>query len=191
MASKGFRERILEVTEDGPALLSSTVATSLLNAARKIATLGAGYFDDPGDRICYEFAGIISNIVTTPGTLLLALRLGAIDVFSSGAMALNIVAKVDVKWTLRGELVARGLGTGTGTTLMPKSCEFISHSVIGSPAVGAGGAGIHQLPYNAALAVGAGFDNSVSNLIDLFGTWSVNNAGNSVQVKSGHVDIYT
>lgn len=191
MASQGFRERILEVTEDGTALASSTTATSLLNAARKIATLPAGYFDALGKRLCFEFAGRVSTVVTTPGTLTLALRLGSVDVFSSGAMTLNTTAQTNVHWSLKGELTARALGTGTATTLFPKGCRWRSHAVIGSPAPTAGGAGTHMLPYNAAPAVGAGFDNSVSQLIDLYATWSVSNAANSIQLQTGHIDIYT
>ncbi len=191
MASQGFRERILEVAEDGTALANSTTATSLLAAARKIATLPAGYFDELGKRLCFEFSGRISTVVTTPGTLTLALRLGSVDVFSSGAMTLNTTAQTNVHWSLKGELIARALGTGTATTLFPKGCRFRSHAVIGSPAPTAGGAGTHMLPYNAAPAVGTGFDNSVSQLIDLFATWSVASASNSIQLHAGHIDIYT
>lgn len=191
MSSVGFRERILEVGEDGTAVVNSTVAASLLNAARKIATLPAGYFDRLGRSLAFTFSGRVSSIVTTPGTLTLALRFGAIDVFTSGAMSLNVVAKADVHWTLEGELVARALGTDAATTLFPKNCRWTSHSVIGSPAPTAGGAGVHLLPYNTEPAVGAGFDNSVSQLIDLFATWSVANAGNSIQLHAGHIDILT
>jgi len=186
MATQGFRERILEVTEDGTALANSTTATSILAAARKIATLPAGYFDELGKRICFEFSGRISTVVIT-----LALRLGSIDVFSSGAMSLNTTAQTNTHWSLKGELVARALGTGTATTLFPKGCRFRSHAVIGSSGPTAGGAGTHMLPYNTAPAVGSGFDNSVSQLIDLYATWSVANASNSIQLHAGHIDIYT
>jgi hypothetical protein len=39
---------------------------------------------------------------------------------------------------------------------------------------------LHMLP-NAAPAVGTGFDSTVDMVLDLFGTWSLNNA-NSIQV---------
>lgn len=191
MASLGFRERILEVAEDGSALASSTTATSILPSLRKVAALPIGYYDRIGRPVSFEFSGRISNIVTTPGTLTLDLRFGSTTVFSSGAMALNIVAKTDVHWVLRGELICRAIGASTSTTLFPKGCQFVSNSVIGAAAVTAGGAGIHQLPYNAAPAVGTGFDNGASQVIDLFATWSVSNAGNSIQLHAGHVDIYT
>lgn len=191
MSSLGFRERILEVAEDGTAVANTTTASRLMSAVRKIATLPAGYFDRVGRMLAFEFSGRISTVVTTPGTLTLALRLGSIDVFSSGAMSLNTTAQTNVHWSLKGELVARAIGDSTSTTLFPKGCEFRSHAVIGSPAPTAGGAGVHLLPYNAAPAVGSGFDNSVSQLIDLYATWSVANAANSLQLHAGHVDIFT
>jgi hypothetical protein len=36
------------------------------------------------------------------------------------------------------------------------------------------------LPYNAAPAVGTGFDSTAAQLVDLFATWSVANAANSI-----------
>ena len=155
------------------------------------AALPLGYFDRVGRVIAFEFSGRISTVVTTPGTLNLALRFGAISVFDSGAMALNVTAQTNTHWVLRGELVCRAFGAGTSTTLFPKSCVFESHAVIGSPAPTAGGAGEHRLPYNTAPAVGAGFDNGTSQLIDLFATWSVANAANSIQLHAGTIDVYS
>jgi hypothetical protein len=188
--SKGFRERILEVFENGTALANSTTQTSLLPATAKGAYVEAGSLE-VGSVIAFMFSGRISNIVTTPGTLALALRLGSVDVFASGAMALNVVAKTDVHWMLEGELVVRAIGLSTSTTLFPKGCRWTSHSVIGAAAPTAGGAESHLLPFNAAPAVGSGFDFSASQLIDLMATWSVANAGNSIQLHAGHVDVYS
>ena len=191
MSSKGFRERILEIAEDGSALASSTTQTSLLPSSRKTAAIPLGYFDVIGKAIAFCFSGRISNIVTTPGTLALALRLGSVDVLASGLMTLNIVAKTDTHWTFEGELICRAIGGGTATTFFPKGCRFVSHSVIGAAAPTAGGAGVHVLPYNAAPAVGSGIDNGASHLIDLMATWSVSNAANSIQLQAGHIDLYS
>ena len=190
MSSYGFRERILEVREDGSALSNSTTQTSILPASAKEATLGAGLLR-PGKVIAFEFSGRISTVVTTPGTLALALRFGSVDAFASGSMTLNTTAQTNVHWVLRGELVCRATGTSTSTTLFPKGCVFTSHAVIGSAAPTAGTAGTHILPYNSAPAVGSGFDFSVSQLLDLLATWSVANASNSITLHAGHVDVYT
>lgn len=191
MASLGFRERILEVAEDGAALTNSTTATSILPAIRKVAALPVGYFDRIGKTLSFSFSGRISTVVTTPGTLTLALRFGSTDVFTSGAMSLNTTAQTNTHWTMSGELVCRAIGAGTSTTLFPKGCTFVSHAVIGSAAPTAGTAGTHVLPYNTAPAVGTGFDNSAVQAIDLFATWSVANASNSITLHCGHIDVYS
>lgn len=190
MADRGIRNRVLEILSDGPALASSTTQTSLLDADDKEWFLGAGDAE-VGYIIGFEFSGRISTLVTTPGTLALALRLGSTDIFASGAMTLNIVAQTNVHWLLKGELVCRARGGTTTTTFMPKGCRFTSHAVIGSAAPTAGGAGTHMLPYNAAPAVGTGIDFATSPQLDLMGTWSVSNAANSIQVHAGHVEILT
>lgn len=189
MASQGFIERILEIAEDGTALASSTTQTSILPSARKTAALPVGFFDKIPRALRFMFSGRISTVVTTPGTLQLALRLGSIDVLLSGLMTLNVVAKTNVHWLFQGELICRALGATTVTQLFPKGCTFDSEAVIGSPAPTAGGAGRHMLPYNTAPALGNGFDNGAAQLIDLMAQWSVSNAANSIQVQAGHIDI--
>lgn len=189
MSSYGFPERRLEVREDGAALANSLTQTSLLPATAKECYIGAGELR-PGKVVVAKFSGRISTVVTTPGTLALALRFGSVDVFASGAMALNTTAQTNVHWALWLELVCRATGTGTSTTLFPKCCYWESHAVIGSPAPSAGGAGRHLLPFNTAPAVGSGFDFSTSQLVDLLATWSVQNAANSIQLHAGSVDLF-
>lgn len=190
MSSKGFRERILEVYEDGSALASSTTETSLLPASAKEATLGAGRLRI-GSAIAFTFGGRISTVVTTPGTLTLSFRLGSTDVFSSGAIPLNTTAQTNIPWLLEGELIVRAVGLTTVTTLFPKACKFMSRAVVGSGAAGTSGGGFEVLPYNAAPAVGTGIDFSVSQLVDFLATWSVSNASNSITLHTGSVDVYT
>ena len=190
MSSKGFRERILEVYEDGAALTNSTTLTSLLPASAKEATLGAGRLRI-GSTIAFCFSGRISTVVTTPGTLTFGLRLGSTDVLSSGALALNTTAQTNVNWVYEGEIIVRAVGLTTVTTFMPKGVKFTSHAVIGAPAPTAGGAASHLVPFNAAPAVGTGIDFSVSQLIDFNATWSVASASNSITLHAGHIDVYT
>lgn len=191
MSSFGFRERILEIASDGSALANSTSATSLLPSAYKTAALPVGFFDRLRAALAFEFSFRMSTVVTTPGTLTLELRLGSTAIFSSGAMTLNTTAQTNVHAILKGELVLRAFGGSTSTTFFPKGCTFKSHAVIGSPAPTAGGCGEHLLPYNTAPAVGTGVDNGAAQLIELFGTWSVANAANSIQLHCGHIDIYS
>lgn len=189
--SKGFLERLGDIGVNGTALANSTTQTSLmLGNTGEQPTLPAKYFERIGKSLKVRASGRVSNIVTTPGTLNLYVRFGSIDVFDSGAMTLNVVAKTDVHWDLELELFARSIGSGTLATLIARG-NWKSHSVIGSPAPTAGGAGVHLLPYNAAPAVGAGFDSTASHLIDIQGKWSVANAGNSIRMETLAIDVWS
>lgn len=179
MSSNSWVEAVAFDTADGSALTGSTAATSLLPGPAKF-TLPANYFNFVGKKIRLRAAGIISTVVTTPGTLLLDFRLGAVVAFSGGAMALNIVAKTNVTWLLELELTARAIGAGTSAALLG-SGRFSSEAVVGSPLPTVGGSGQLLLPASA-MANGTGFDSTAAQQIDLFGTWSINNA-DSITVK--------
>lgn len=166
---------------DGTALNTSTTETSILPGQAKL-TLPANFLTYAGQALRVRAMGRISNIVTTPGTLTLRVKFGAIAVASSGALALNIVAKTNVTWILDWDLTVRSVGSSTTATFM-HSGQWQSESVIGSPAAGAGGAASHIIPASAP-AVGTGFDSTVTNVIDLTGQWSVSNAANSIQTHS-------
>lgn len=180
MFGQTFEEQLVSQQQDGTALTASVTATSILHGTGKIK-IPAGYLYRVGQTLRLRAAGRVSNIVTTPGTLTLDLRLGPtnnIVVANGGAMSLNAVAKTNVPWVLDWLLTLRSIGASTAATWMHQG-SWLSESVVGSPLPTAGGAGVAMLP-NAAPAVGTGFDSTVDNLFDLFATWSLSNA-NSIQ----------
>jgi hypothetical protein len=180
MPGQSWVEALVNSNVDGAALTGSVTPTSLLHASAKLSV--PPNFFRIGKRLRVSAHGRVSNIVTTPGTLTLDIRMGPtsnIVVANGGAMALNIVAKTNVPWALYWDLTCRAVGTSTSANIMHQG-EWISESVIGAPAPAAGGSSSHMLP-NAAPAVGTGFDSTVSMVIDLFGTWSLSNA-NSITV---------
>lgn len=139
--------------------------------------MDANFFQLIGQKIRLKASGRISTLVTSPGTLTLQFRIGSISVFDSAAMTLNIVAQTNTHWRLDIDLILRVVGSsaqffGDGS--------FRSHAVIGSPAPTAGGCGEHLLPYNTAPALGTAFDAKTAANADLFATWSVNSASNSI-----------
>lgn len=177
MSNQAWVEPFLVTGEDGTALANSTSATSILPSSRKF-TLPSYFADSIGKTLSLRAAGRVSNIVTTPGTLTFEVRLGSVVAWSSGALALNIVAKTNVSWLLDLDLTFRTLGAGTAANVLGIG-RFTSESVIGSPLPSAGGSGTLLLPASAP-AVGTGFDNTASQTLDLFATWSIANAGNSI-----------
>lgn len=172
MSIQSWQETLVSATADSTALTASVTATTIL-VPMAVFTLPANYFY-VGRRIKISASGRVSNIVTTPGTLTLDLRFGAVIAANGGAMALNTTAKTNVPWHLEWVLTCRSVGSGTTATMMHQG-RWSSESVIGSAAPAAGGSGTHMLP-NVTPVVGTGFDSTSALAVNLFGTWSLNNA---------------
>lgn len=158
----------------GPTL-TAAAAASMLVASSPAA--GQQHFTfpanglKPGDVLKFIARGIISCVVTTPGTARFDIRFGSVVVFDTGALNLNIVAKTNVPWSLEVDLVIRSVGGGTAATLWGQG-TFSSEAVIGAPANSAGGNGILNVPVGS-LAASAGFSSDTSFQIDSFFTQTV------------------
>lgn len=175
---------LVSAPADGTALNTSTTETSILPTSAKF-TLPGNFLFYPGQALRIRAMGRISNIVTTPGTLTLRIKMGptsSIAVATSPAFALNTTAKTNVTWILDWDLTLRSVGGGTSATFM-HSGQWQSESVIGSPAAGSGGPSAHIIPASAP-AVGTGFDSTVANVLDLTAQWSISNAANSIQLHT-------
>lgn len=156
---------------DGPTLTAGTAASCIPVASRIILP---NNFWMVGKQLKIRLAGRISCAVTTPGTARFDLRTGpsgTIVAFDSGALGLNIVAKVTVPFSFELDVVCRAVGTGTSTTLFGIG-RFNSEAVVGAPLPSAGGNGSLLCPVGAP-AVGTGFDNTAANALDLFFTQTV------------------
>ena len=174
---QGYIATLLNSLADGAALTNTVTATSILPVIAR-PTLPANYLF-AGKMFRVRATGRISTLVTTPGTLTLALRFGSADVFTTGAMTLNVVAQTNTPWILDLLMTVRAVNSGSSANCLGQG-TWMSHAVIGSPAIGTGPAGCQMVPYNAAPAVGAGFDSTAAQLVDLFATWSVANAANAL-----------
>ena len=161
---------ILSTYSDGPTLTGAAAASLLPTYAP--TTVPAGYFQI-GRVWRLTMSGRISCVVTTPGTARYDLRLGAVTVFDSLAMPLNIVAKTNVSWNLQAILVCRSAGTGTTATLFGQGWWLSEASILTAlPATGPGPGG-QAIPYNTAPVAGTGFDSTVANALDIRFTQTV------------------
>lgn len=163
----------------GSSLSNSTTATSLLATADKI-TLPNNFFE-PGKVIRVTATGRLSNIVTTPGTLTLDLRLGAVIAFNGGAMQLSTTAHTTVPFWWQALLTCRAEGNSTSANLIGQAVMF-SQAVSVSAADPTSGHSLLLNP-NSTPAAGTGFDSTASQTVDLFGTFSIANAGNLVGLE--------
>lgn len=170
-------QSLITAQGDGPALANTTTATSILSAQAKL-TLPANYLDYIGRSFRVVAAGRISNIVTTPGTMTLDLRLGATVVFNGAAMQLSTTAHTSVPWLWEVELTVRAIGSAA--SLMGQGV-FMSQAASISGADSTTGHSLLLTP-NTAPAVGNTFDSTTSLVLDMFGKWSVGDPANSITV---------
>lgn len=172
MGSQFWTNPIARATVDGPTLTAAAAATCLPTSA--ILTLPNSFFDVPGKMLRITASGRISCAVTTPGTARYDVRLGAsaIVAFDSQAIPLNIVAKVSVGWWLEILLTCRTVGSGTTATLIGQG-SWLSEASKGAPDAATAAPGAYMIPYNAAPAVGNGFDSTSALALNLFFTQTV------------------
>lgn len=178
MSFNSWNQTLTASIADSTALASSTTATSILHPAAKF-TLPAGIMQI-GQKYRMIASGRMGTVVTTPGTLTFEVRLdGTTVVFGSGALALNVVAQTNATWYYEADLTVRAVGASTSGTIIGTG-KFISRASLNAPAVGTtNGVGVVLLP-DTAPAVGTGFDSTAAHTIDLFATWSVSNAANTI-----------
>lgn len=168
-------QSLITAQSDGTALANSTSATSILPAQAKL-TFPANYLDYIGRSFRVVAAGRISNIVTTPGTLTLDLRLGSTVVFNGGAMQLSTTAHTTVPWWWEVELTVRAVGSAA--SLMGQGI-FFSQAASISGADPTTGHSLLLTP-NTAPAVGNTFDSTASLTLDCFAKFSVADPANAV-----------
>jgi hypothetical protein len=182
----GYYNSLVTLQAAGPNLTASLTATSLLNPQAKV-TLPAGFFTYIGQKLKIFASGQLGNIVTTPGTLTIDVRFGSVIVFNGAAMQLSSTAHTTLPFWLEIDLTLRVLGTGVEPTAQfmgqgrmtsqPLSLTAVVDSTT-TPAT--------LLLPNTVPTLGTVFDSTGTNQIDLFGTFSLNNA-NAIQVHQYEV----
>lgn len=182
MSAQTWQETLATAQVDGTPLSASTTATSILPAAARY-TLPASYMAI-GRQFRILATGRLSNIVTTPGTLTLDVRMGPssnIVVFNGGAMQLSTTAHTNVPWWFEATLTCRAIGASTTANLMGQA-RVTSQALSLTAVADSTTTPATLLAPNTAPAVGTGFDSTVAMVVDLFATFSINNAGNSIQL---------
>lgn len=180
-----YSETLVQAAGDGPSLSGSAAATSILDPSWKPLIKPEFWGQGLGKKLRLRGWGRLSNIVTTPGTLTLDVRLGptspaTIIVFNGAAMQLSTTAHTTLPFDFDIALRTTALGSGTSAKmkgLMRATGQQLSISAA-DPTSG------HStlLAPNATPADGTGFDSTVNNILDLFATFSIANAGNLIQL---------
>lgn len=174
--NQGWEQVLGTNTKDGTALTNTTTATSILPGDTAKAVIPAQDAWGPGKLYRVRAFGRLSSAAATPGNLTLDIRFGSVIVATSQALALA-TSLANNTWRLEWDLYVRTIGNGTTATIMH------SGQVIGVTAA----AGLNQIPATAP-AVGTGFDSTSSQTVDLFATFSVANASNSITLHGFSIE---
>jgi hypothetical protein len=182
MSAYSWGEVLVEAQTAGANLTASTTATSLLPTAA-VFTLPAGFFSRPGKMLKILATGQLGNIVTTPGTLTIDVQLGgSVVAFNGGAVQLSSTAHTALPFWLEIILTCRSIGNGTSATLMGQGRMTAQSLSLTAVADSTTTPATLLLP-NTTPAVGTGFDSTVSQKVDLRGTFSLSNA-NAIQLQT-------
>ncbi len=166
-----------------------TAAKSILNA-QDLFQFPANWLQ-VGSKLRIRAMMGLSNIVTTPGTVVFQVMMGSVVVWSSGNVQLSTTANTLLPVELEVNLRLDSSGIGTAAKFMATG------KIIGLPVqLGSGVANgtvtdsAIVLPTTAP-AVGTGFDSTVAEILDFWAGFSTSNAGNGVQLYDYTVEQLT
>jgi hypothetical protein len=191
MSLQTWQETLVSQQAAGTLLNTFTTAKSIINPQATYITPSG--FWQIGKMLRITAMMGISNIVTTPGTITFQVQVGpafpaTIAAFTTGAIQLNATAHTTLPAWLQILLTCRSVGSGTGCQLMGQaSIVGIMPTVTAGQVDGVNTQAILMAPATAP-ALGTGFDSTVANVLDLFGAFSISNAGNGVQVQQYMVE---
>lgn len=169
MSKNNWYQALISQQGVGPAISNTTTPTSILLGQAKWV-LAANWFTAFGDKLRIKLHGKISTAASAPGTLTLDVRFGATVVANGGASPTLATSQTNVTFDAEIDLIVQSVGSGTGATVLGAG-RILSAAYTG---------GIQMFPATSP-AAGSGFDSTTSFAIDVFATWSVASASNSIQ----------
>jgi hypothetical protein len=186
MAIPFFSQVLASSRATGPTLASSTTATSLLNSS-DLVQIPVGYLQ-VGTKFRIHAYGSLSNVVTTPGTITLAVMYNSVAVWSTGAVQMATTANSNVPFHLEAWIRCSGVGTGTSTTFIGGGLLSGLNVQLGSGVANGTVTDSCIVVPETAPANGTGTTNAASANLDFFGTFSISNAANSITIYNYSVE---
>lgn len=157
-----------------------TTAKSILNP-QDVQPFPADYLQQ-GNKLKIHAHGALSNIVTTPGTVVFQLMMGVVVAWSSGNIQLNATAHTLLPWWLDVELRLDSEGSGTSAKFLGEGVlEGIMFTNTAGQTDAVNTVGSFPVPATAP-AVGTGWDSTAAQNFDLWAGFSISNAANGFQL---------
>jgi hypothetical protein len=126
-----------------------------------------------GSKIQVKARGGISNVVTATPTFTFQIMMGAVAVYSTGAITTNATANTLLPFEFDATLRMDSEGSGT-------AAKFFGIARVQCDAFAAGS--VSRLWPTTSPAVGNGYDSTIANNLDFFVGISASNAGNGIQI---------
>ena len=182
MSYQSWQETIAIQRAAGTLFNTYTTAKSVINPDA-LVSLPPNFFY-PGRMLRVFVSGGISNVATTPGLMNFQIIIGAAAVaFDTGNIQLNATAHTTLPFWLDILLTCRAIGSGTAANIMGQaSVTGIMFTRTAGQTDDAQGMQTILVPATAP-TVGAGFDSTITNLFNFFTGFTINNAGNGIQVQ--------
>jgi hypothetical protein len=144
-----------------------------------------------GDAFHVSVKGGISNIVTTPGTIVFQVMFGSIVVWSSGNIQLNATAHTTLPFSLEVDLYVQLLNTTVGGAVAKMLGIGVLTGVMFTKTAGqtdgANTESVITVPVTAP-ALGTAFDSTIAQTMDFWTGFSISNSGNGIQIWGYRID---
>ena len=173
--AQGFWLTLGTLQASGGAITAASRTSMTASSTQGRFTLPANSLKNLGDQLLVEATGIISCVITTPGTARWDLAMATTAKMDTTAIPLNTVARTNTPWCLR----MLGSLTTAGTSAVLTWTGFVLSDAIVNTALQATGPGPGGtiLPYSGtatgASTASSSFDATVSQLLDLYFTQTV------------------
>src|SRR5258706_3803930 len=166
MTMLAYPELLVEAQSAGGAITAAARTSMLPSHAKK--TLDPGFVKRLGQSFTIKASGVITSLITTPGTARFDVDFGGTIVFDGLAVLLDTVAAhTAVNWDLEITITTRTVGSAANFIGRGKwTCE----DILGDPAGAPQGSLTDSLPWNSTMAAGNNFDATASKTVDLFFT---------------------
>ena len=195
MSIQTWQETIAAQSAAGTAFGTFTTAKTVILPTALIS-LPPNYLY-AGKLLRVKVRGAMGTLVTTPGTCVFQVMLGAVIAWTSGNIQLNATAHTALPFSLDIDLRVDTVGNGTTAKLLGMgtlSGVMFTKTIAATDLwgrVSAADAAVSdvslQVPATAP-AVGTGFDSTIATVVDFFAGFSVSNAANTVQIYNYYVE---
>jgi len=189
MPTQGWNQTLVTQRTAGTLFNTYTTAKTVINQ-QDLYGFYANYFQ-LGSKLRLRVGGAVSNIVTTPGTMVFQVMLGSVVAWSSGNIQLNATAHTTLPFRLDIDLTCQLTNTAVGGAVAKLfGIGLLNGVMFTKTAAQTDGANTETsivVPVSIP-ALGTAFDSTISQILDFWVGFSISNSGNGVRIDQYDVE---